>query len=71
MRAIQQERFMADDGKGEQIAETTVAGERRYYTLETDFTLSSAPTRKWLNEEEQMRGPSRKNSLSSSKGLFN
>jgi hypothetical protein len=31
------------------------AGERKYYTIETDFTLSSAPVREWINKREQMK----------------
>ena len=37
-------------------AQATHTGERKYYTLVYDFSLSSAPSREWVNEREQMKG---------------
>jgi hypothetical protein len=40
--------------KNEQTA--PAASKRKYYTLDVDFTLSSAPFRIWVNEQQQLKG---------------
>jgi hypothetical protein len=56
-RAIPQESLVTENMKKSEQGKDAPAGPRKYYTLETDFTVANtSPLRHWVNQKEQNAG---------------